>query len=126
MGKYNDLLIEFMKKKNALVKKSTGLVLTRVCDIAEILSWPDHQCKSALHSMYIDGNEDSCICPWCITSPGCCSCEYGYRNGICSHIKSRYRKIINRLWDRSIAGIIKIPGMISMYEKMKFELRSLK
>lgn len=126
MGKYNDLLIEFMKKKNALVKKHTGLVLTTAQDINELYTWPDYKCRMALsHITYNDVNMDSKLCPWCRVEVYCDTCKYGLRHKICAHENSKYTKIIKRVRNKGIPFIGKIPGMIVEYAKMKTKLTEL-
>ena len=95
MGKYNKLLVEFMVKKNRIIKRLTGLLITTKSDMDELRAWPEDTCKYILSNL---GDRGRQCCPWCFMN-SCASCSYGKRNGQCSDWTSRYRK----LWDRNRA-----------------------
>jgi len=127
MGKYNDLLLEYMQRKNTIVKKHTGLVLTRKLDMAELRTWSEQMCSIALHGLSLA--KDSTLCPWCIVNRmDCTICGYGKRNGICDNISGtpqpRYRKINTRLLKQSymwyIKSIRRLPGMSCLVAEIQY------
>lgn len=121
MGKYNDLLLEYMQRKNAIVKKHSGLVLTRKRDLAELRTWSEQMCSTALRRLSI--TSDSLLCPWCIvTDLDCVTCNYGKRNGICNDVytkpQPRYRKIRIRLLEPT--RIYELPGMFDLVTEIRY------
>lgn len=92
-------IVTYLKKKNYLIKKETGISFTESSDYREILhKWPVEDCwriwkiitKNKKNLVY--GNTH----PWCIYHKhenSCRKCRYGQKHGACKQRNSNYIKI---------------------------------
>ena len=118
MRTYSSILIEFMHKKDMLVREYTGVRLMSDLDYIEIAEWTEEVCKDVLSQL--GTASDHWMCPWCITHERDCDiCEYAKRHGACSSsplYANTYGDIIHKL---NCIGICQIPGMRSLVRKTK-------
>jgi hypothetical protein len=117
--KWNTLLIKYMKEKNVIIRKYSGLVLTRYADMQELLKWDESRCKKALVGIFCGVGIPS-TCPWCYTADNCECCGYGKRNGRCTTEQgSRYSRITRA------AGIavLEMPEMLTLLWKYKAKVK---
>lgn len=142
MGKYKRIVLDFMREKNRIIRKLTGLVIATKRDLAEIeTEWAESQCEEILAELRFDSDSD--CCPWCIprlTVPYhrvfCGDCKYAKRNGSCDKLSSRYKAIRSRLMNKTdyicIAEIPEIQKLVaytrieyikSKYPKSKAEFK---
>lgn len=131
MGKYNDMLIEFMTEKNRIVKRITGLLIATKPDMDELRSWSEDACRAALSSIagypfYSDGK----ACPWCAVV-GCGDCGYAKRNGECNNnycnCNSRYDRITKRIRERTDSAYVnQLIGMGELLLSIQRKFRSIR
>ena len=82
-------LIKFVKLKNKIIIKSTGIKYADEKDIIDIKNWEDSICKltyETLSSNICNGADglSTFTCIWCLKhNRDCNCCKYGYRHGKC-------------------------------------------
>lgn len=115
MRTYNSILIEFMHKKDMLVRESTGVRLMSTLDYIEIAeTWTEEVCKDVLSRL--NTSYDTWICPWCIAFDRDCSiCQYAQRHGLCYKHNSTYGAATLGFTKR----LCSVPGMRSLVRKTK-------
>jgi len=112
---YNDLLVEFMAKKNEIIETFTGVKIFTAGDFCEARSWNEEVCKNILD--LLSSNRDRESCPWCLISRSCGECTYGARHLQCGNTGSLYNVIIDRIKNRSkdkysINALVEIGNLI--------------
>jgi hypothetical protein len=113
---YKEIIINFMLKKDAIIKKHTGRNLVDQEDLDELTSWTENTYTTiALKFGWIPSG----MCPWCIVNkyvdsvPDCKECGYGKRHGICDSEYSRFDSIIDSI-ALSHGSLYALPGMTSL------------
>jgi hypothetical protein len=116
---YKEIIINFMLKKDAIIKEHTGMDLIDQDDIDELTSWAEYTHTTiALKLSWTPSG----MCPWCIVNkyadsvPDCKECGYGKRNGICDNADSRFDRIIDSISLR-YGSLYDLPGMTNLILK---------
>ena len=106
---YKKLFLEFMNKKQELIKNATGIDYLYPEDIKWLKRRNWHFCKKFLTELHTDWGADNQICPWCIKFGRCLGCTYERNHGNCTEEDndSTYAKIANQ----TDGNILSIPGM---------------
>lgn len=117
MGKYKELMLEYMEKKNKIIQRKTGLKIALKADMDELRGWTEHMCRRFIVNLAY--TNDAWGCPWCLReTKGCADCGYGLRNGVCQERESRYNRILNRIAnDGLIVSLPEIAQLISDTQK---------
>jgi CRISPR/Cas system CSM-associated protein Csm4 (group 5 of RAMP superfamily) len=107
------LLVRFLKEKNNIIRKITGIDFINYKDLLDIEeNWEEIDCKNFL--INISSKSDQKCCPWCSRIDNenleCSSCNYGYIHGDCQFDdNSTYRLILDEIHsNRSKGSIIEI------------------
>jgi hypothetical protein len=113
---YKEIIINFMLKKDAIIKKHTGIDLVDQNDLDELTSWTETTHTTiALNFSWIPSG----MCPWCIINKyvasvsDCEECGYGKRHGICGSRYSRFDRIIDSI-ALSHGSLYDLPGMTNL------------
>jgi len=118
-------IIKFVELKSAHIKKITGINYIEDCDIKDIITWSDKECKriyevliEEIYEFHQKGiSEDTCI--WCIYHYGICdNCNYGINHGLCHKETSLYSRYFSNKLENSLINAI-YRNMIEQIEKYK-------
>ena len=101
---YNEMLVDFVERKDEIVLNQVGLHYIDGRDVQSILKWNSEDAEFVFDSIkaYIEllGKYQGCLCkytcPWCIYQrsirfESCTNCEYAKNHGECE-----YNPIFNR------------------------------
>lgn len=121
MSKYTELLLDFMQKKNEIIRKHTQMDIFTPEDFEEVKSWRVKLCILALDKLNHRSNDIN-NCPWCLVTSGCYSCGYGKRHGDCGSRLSRYRRVKCIL---PYTDFTDMPGMSELVDDTKCRFRTI-
>lgn len=97
MNIFRDLVIRYLRRKDEIVYKKTGIHLMYNSDYLEAGTWTEGMCQVMLNRMNkrrSSGNSDGFICPWCALNLCGWSCAYAKRHGHCDYADSTYDDIM--------------------------------
>jgi len=101
---YKQIILDFMREKNAIIHKHTRLLIATKPDMDELKSWPESEHEFIAGCIELS---PSGMCPWCIKESKyhiktCSKCSYGKRHGKCVDIKSRWKRIVHKLAQKNL------------------------
>jgi hypothetical protein len=116
-----------MRKKNAIIRKHTRLLIATKADMEELESWSESEYGFIAGCISFSPTS---MCPWCIkerkkyTEP-CSECGYGKRHGKCIDIGSRWKMIIHRLAQKNLTTM-DVPELRYLVLRTKEKVRLTK
>jgi hypothetical protein len=104
--------IEYIKRKNELIYKETGLILV-----------PEHQIEEVTVVEPMKINFGSDYCPYCIVHDTCITCIMYINDNRCADGESTHSTIFNKLLERG-TSIRDIEGMEELVNQFNMELKN--
>lgn len=117
-----DLIINFCRKKDAILFRLTGIHLFNEKDYKEILKWDTRGCSE----MRLNAGSDLDCCPWCVYyGEDCLDCGFGLRHGDCmDNDDSHYGCVCLKL--EPYSAFCKIPGIKTLVDWFNLKQDRLK
>jgi len=116
---YKEIIINFMKEKNKIIKKHTKMSLLNKADYDELSTWSEYEFSVIAYKLQ---NTSRGTCPWCMnTRFKCDECGYGRRHGICVYYRSRFCTISTIMAVHALC-IPDLPDMQALVNKTRHEI----